>query len=80
MEEYLTVCGETYRVLKLLGHSKVLVVCHTDNEPSRRTILADGGVYEQTYFSELDNIYNENYWIRTTPTAVPEPSTAGNVS
>ena len=31
---------------KLLGHSKVLVVCHTDNEPSRRTILADGGVYE----------------------------------
>ena len=65
---------------KLLGHSKVLVVCHTDNEPSRRTILADGGVYEQTYFSELDNIYNENYWIRTTPTAVPEPSTAGNVS
>ncbi len=52
---------------KILGHSKVLVVCHTDNEPSRRTILADGGVYEQTYFSELDNIYNENYWIRTTP-------------
>lgn len=52
---------------KILGHSKVLVVCHTDNEPSRKTILAEGGVYEQTYFSEMDNIYNENYWIRTTP-------------
>ena len=65
---------------KLLGHSKVLVVCHTDNEPSRRTILADGGVYEQTYFSELDNIYNENYWIRTTQDVSAEPGKAGNVS
>ncbi|MBR5040803.1 MAG: GNAT family N-acetyltransferase [Clostridiales bacterium] len=65
---------------KLLGHSKVLVVCHTDNEPSRRTILADGGVYEQTYFSELDNIYNENYWIRTTPALVAEQSQANIVS
>lgn len=65
---------------KLLGHSKVLVVCHTDNEPSRRTILADGGVYEQTYFSELDNIYNENYWIRTTPASTAEPSQANIVS
>lgn len=66
---------------KLLGHSKVLVVCHTDNEPSRRTILADGGVYEQTYFSELDNIYNENYWIRTSPDISSENGKkAGNVS
>ena len=65
---------------KLLGHTKVLVVCHTDNEPSRRTILADGGIYEQTYFSELDNIYNENYWIRTTPPGNAEPSKAGIVS
>ncbi len=68
---------------KILGHSKVLVVCHTDNEPSRRTILADGGIYEQTYFSELDNIYNENYWIRTTPDNTSDPQSikrAGNVS
>ncbi|MBP5493402.1 MAG: GNAT family N-acetyltransferase [Clostridiales bacterium] len=65
---------------KILGHSKVLVVCHTDNEPSRRTILADGGVYEQTYYSELDDIYNENYWIRTTPDSTSEPSKAGIVS
>lgn len=66
---------------KLLGHSKVLVVCHTDNEPSRRTILADGGVYEQTYFSEMDNIYNENYWIRTTPGSTSDiGGTAGIVS
>ncbi len=42
---------------------KVLVTCSEDNEASRRTILANGGVYENTLFDKEDGDNVERYWI-----------------
>ena len=41
---------------------RVLVTCRTDNEGSRRTILANGGVYENTVSCD-DGAAYERYWI-----------------
>ena len=46
-----------------LGIRDVLISCLTDNEGSRRTILANGGVYESTVHEpEMDRDL-ERYWI-----------------
>ena len=45
------------------GLEKVLVTCIHDNEGSKRTILANRGVYESTVYYEPDGIYFERYWI-----------------
>jgi predicted acetyltransferase len=37
--------------------------CIEGNEGSKRTILAHGGVYENTVFCERDNVTLERYWI-----------------
>ncbi len=47
------------------GMDKVLVTCNRNNEASRRTILANGGVYENTVFDASDGEYVERYWIDT---------------
>jgi predicted acetyltransferase len=49
-----------------LGIEQVLVTCDTDNEPSRRTIERNGGVYEDTRVGKL------RYWV---PTRQPVPDT-----
>lgn len=46
-----------------LGLDRVLLTCSTDNEPSRRVILANGGVFDGTSRGE------DRYWI-TTPRPV----------
>ncbi len=46
-----------------LGLERVLVCCLEDNEGSRRTILANGGVYESTVHEPKDDVYLERYWI-----------------
>ena len=46
-----------------LGLDKVLVTCDDINEASRRTILANGGVYESTVYEPDENIHLERYWI-----------------
>ena len=46
-----------------LGLDKVLVTCDADNEASRRTILANGGVYESTVHEPDEDIDLERYWI-----------------
>ena len=46
-----------------LGLDKVLITCLADNEASRRTILAHGGVYENTVHEPDDNEDLERYWI-----------------
>ena len=46
-----------------IGLSKVLITCRDDNEPSRHTILANGGIYENTVYDSRDNEYLERYWI-----------------
>lgn len=42
---------------------KVLITCLTDNEASRRTILSQGGVYENTVYEPDKGIDLERYWI-----------------
>lgn len=46
-----------------LGLEKVLVTCLDDNAGSRKTILANGGVYESTVFEPEEKVNLERYWI-----------------
>ncbi len=41
----------------------MLITCIDDNEASRRTILANGGVYESTVFEPEINRKLQRYWI-----------------
>jgi len=54
---------ECLRVCKAFGLESVLITCLTENEASRRTIMACGGVYERTTFCERDGVWLERYWI-----------------
>lgn len=47
-----------------LGLEKVLITCYDTNEPSRRTILKAGGVYEGTSLEPDKGKNLERYWIR----------------
>ncbi len=42
---------------------KVLLTCKTINKASRKTIIANGGIYENTVFCEVDGCNLERYWI-----------------
>lgn len=42
---------------------RVLVTCLKNNEASRKTILKNGGVYEDERFEADENEYIERYWI-----------------
>ena len=46
-----------------LGLSKVMISCDVGNEGSRKTILANGGVYENTLHELDEDIDLERYWI-----------------
>jgi predicted acetyltransferase len=46
-----------------LGLKKVLLTCLDDNEGSRKTILANGGIYETTVFESEEKINLERYWV-----------------
>ena len=48
---------------RALGIRDVLVSCLTDNEGSRRTILANGGIYESTVHEPERDRDLEKYWI-----------------
>ena len=48
---------------RALGIRDVLISCLTDNEGSRRTILANGGVYESTVHEPERDRDLERYWI-----------------
>ncbi|MCE5236081.1 MAG: GNAT family N-acetyltransferase [Clostridiaceae bacterium] len=47
---------------KTLGLKRALVTCNDDNEASRRTILAHGGVMENTMTEDNGQVV-ERYWI-----------------
>ena len=49
---------------RALGLDRVMIACEPWNEGSRRTILANGGVYEKTVHEPERNIDLEQYWIR----------------
>lgn len=46
-----------------IGLDKVLIACEPDNPASRRTILANGGVYECIVHEPGEDIDLERYWI-----------------
>ena len=46
-----------------IGLTSVLVSCVDSNEASRKTILANGGVYESTVFEPKGKVNLERYWI-----------------
>lgn len=54
---------ECLGVCKTFGLERVLVTCIEGNEGSKRTILANGGVYEKTVFCARDGVTLERYWI-----------------
>ena len=51
---------------RTIGLDRVLISCEVDNEASRRTILANGGVYESTVFEPAEKIELQRYWIDLT--------------
>ena len=46
-----------------LGLERVMISCSVENEASRRTILANGGVFDSTVVEETDGELLERYWI-----------------
>ncbi len=48
---------------KELGIEKVLITCIDNNEGSRKTILANGGLYESTVYEPDEKVSLERYWI-----------------
>lgn len=56
LRQALTHCRE-------LGLRRVLITCLEDNEASRRTILANGGVYESTVVEPQEQERLQRYWI-----------------
>lgn len=47
-----------------IGLEKVLITCLEDNEASRRTILSQHGVYENTVTDPSDGARLQRYWIK----------------
>lgn len=54
---------DTLPFCRQIGLEKVLISCRTDNVGSRKTILANGGVYESTIFVPGRDEELERYWI-----------------
>ncbi len=48
---------------RALGLDRVMISCFVGNEGSRRTILANGGVFDSTVFDKEDGELLERYWI-----------------
>lgn len=48
---------------KELGIDRVLITCIVENTGSRKTILANGGVYESTVYEPNEGVCLEKYWI-----------------
>ena len=46
-----------------IGLGRVMVTCDADNEASRRTIIKNGGVYENTVHEPDEDVDIERYWI-----------------
>ncbi|WP_414048565.1 GNAT family N-acetyltransferase [Macrococcus animalis] len=54
---------ESLNFLKTKDVDKALVTCDYNNIGSKKTILACGGIYENTVHDEHDDIDVERYWI-----------------
>lgn len=65
---------------RTLGLPCVLITCNTENEASRRTILANGGVYDCTVFEPEKGETLERYWIDLRLPQKAAPDGAGTQS
>ena len=54
---------DTLPFCRSIGLEKALISCIDTNEASRRTILANGGVYESTVYEPEEKVNLERYWI-----------------
>jgi len=59
--------SDCLKICKSYGLECVMISCIQGNEGSKRTILANGGVYESTVYCIPDDVYLERYWIRLQP-------------
>lgn len=50
---------------KNYGLDKVMITCNENNIASERTILANGGKYEKTVWSEQLSAYVKRFWVKT---------------
>ena len=48
---------------KKLGITQALLTCDVDNQASEKTILANGGIYENTYIDPEDGSQTKRFWI-----------------
>ena len=55
--------SDCLQICKAYGLKDVLILCIQGNEGSKRTIMANGGIYESTVYCESDDVYLERYWI-----------------
>lgn len=46
-----------------LGMDRVMISCLVENEASRRTILACGGIFEEKAYEFIEDVWLEKYWI-----------------
>ena len=54
--------ADCLRYCKAFGLTRVLITCLVENEGSRRTMLANGGVYENTVHYAPEQVDLERYW------------------
>ena len=57
---------DTLPFCRRIGLERVLISCRPDNAGSRKTILANGGVHESTFFVPGRDEELERYWIDLT--------------
>ncbi len=51
-------------ICKEMGLEKILITCLKENIGSIKTILNNGGIFENTVFEPKENVYLNRYWIK----------------
>lgn len=57
------ILAKTLEQAAALGLTRVLITCTKQNEASRKTILANGGVFYNEEFLEAENAIIQRFWI-----------------
>lgn len=55
--------ADCLKICKAHGLARVLITCIPENEGSKRTILANNGIYESTVYCESEDVRLNRYWI-----------------
>lgn len=56
--------SDCLKLYKEQAYNQILITCIEGNEASKKTILANGGVYEKTVYCQEDDENLQRYWIR----------------